>query len=278
MLDPQALAVWTAVAEGNAFALCEALGSGTVDLAAFHTKQPECVAAPWKVRHGRGFTFTQLDEFLSAYSGAAKVYILGYAALERAATLVPVLMAHGASLASPFFDTDDNVVLTLQDALGSNDAEGILEQPDPDNGDGADVDVHGDPMHVRHWLRTMEQWSPLHYIDYISRTRARELLRSGADLNAEPAPTPLARARQLQKEGRAGVGTAAALVLSAAGPWSRQAHGLFPARARAYAWMLVCLGSLLSQQPRFGSRGQVLMDVWVDVVLPLLVTRESESA
>ena len=181
-------------------------------------------------------------------------------------------MAHGASRASPVFDTDEDMVLTLQGALGSDGAEGILEQPDPDNGD-VDV-VSGDPMHVRRYLRIMEHWTALHYVDYIGGPRARELLRNGADLNAGPAPTPLACARQLQKEGRAGVDTAAALVLSAAGPWSRRTHGLFPARARAYAWMLVCLGSLLSQQPRFGVQGPALVDVWVDVVLPLLVTRE----
>ena len=105
--------------------------------------------------------------------------------------------------------------------------------------------------------------------------RARALLRAGADLEAasQGGPTPLSLARELRQAGEAGEGTAAWLVLQAAGPWSPGTHTLFPAAARLKAEAFMLLGHNLSRDPRFAGEEGSLLDAWIEVVLPHAVRR-----
>ena len=131
-------------------------------------------------------------------------------------------------------------------------------------------------------------WStPLHHLTTIGATRARALLRAGADLEAaaeaafggDGGNTPLSLARALQQAGEAGEDTAAGLVLDAAKPWSQQTHALFPAAARARAVELMLLGHLLSREsvqwgPSFVGAEVSLFDAWMVGVLPQAVQRK----
>jgi hypothetical protein len=114
---------------------------------------------------------------------------------------------------------------------------------------------------------TSRLWStPLHHLTIIDATRARELLRGGADLHAAAVadgPTPLSLAHGLDTAGNAAESTAARLVLRAAGPWSEQTHDLFPVDARTRAVELLLLGHRLSRQERFFGQEMALVDAWV---------------
>jgi hypothetical protein len=122
------------------------------------------------------------------------------------------------------------------------------------------------------WLTTSRLWStPLHHLTIIGATRARELLRDGADVHATAAadgPTPLSLAHGLDTAGKAAEGTAAHLVLRAAGPWSEQTHELFPVDARARAVELLLLGHRLSRQERFFGQEMALFDAWMHHMMP----------
>ena len=129
---------------------------------------------------------------------------------------------------------------------------------------------------ARDWLDHTHGWcTPLHHLDLISPARARNLLRSGADVRAaiEGGPTPLSLASELRDAGRAEEGTAASLVLRAAF-WEPQSHDLFPAAERARAWTLVQLGFLWSRSACFAGVEQALMDVWRRLVVPHAIHRE----
>ena len=76
--------------------------------------------------------------------------------------------------------------------------------------------------------------------------------------------------------GEAGDGSAAALVLRAAEPWSPEAHELYPGAARAWAVAVVRLGTLLSR--RFGGEEVSFLDAWRDYVMPHAVGRGSGSS
>jgi hypothetical protein len=95
-------------------------------------------------------------------------------------------------------------------------------------------------------LDTADLITALHYIvppnDLVPPPRARALLRAGADINAARGAngtTPVHPARELEAEGNAPDGSTARLILRAAGPWTRETHGLFPDKRRAEACSLV---------------------------------------
>ena len=79
------------------------------------------------------------------------------------------------------------------------------------------------------WLEATEGWTELHHIDNLTAERVRLLLRGGADVHAScEGVSPLDRAAMLAPQT-----AAAALVQTAAQPWSRQTHALFPAAPRS---------------------------------------------
>ena len=102
------------------------------------------------------------------------------------------------------------------------------------------------------------------------------LLRDGADLHAKAdvdGPTPLSLANAMQARGAAADGSAAALVLRAALPWSPQTHDLFPTASRAYAVEMLLMGHRMSRESRFGGESVALFDAWMVAVMPHLVQR-----
>jgi len=138
---------------------------------------------------------------------------------------------------------------------------------------------------VLQWLVSTRQWqpellpwdavqrlvpTPLHHFRVIGIGHTRTLLRSGADISAaahaavEGAPTPLSLAMQAQGNG------AADLIVLAARPWTPATHHLFPAAARARACELLLIGHALARQ--HGTE-QSLLDPWLDVLMPQVVTR-----
>ena len=132
------------------------------------------------------------------------------------------------------------------------------------------------------WLVTSCKWTtPLHHLTIIPAARAHALLRKGASILAASSapgdPTPLSLARELHAKGEAAEGSAAALVLKAAAPWSRATHELFPDAARAYAVRMLLVGHRLSRLPKYESVAQAVFDLWVDHMMPHIVgPRESE--
>ena len=135
------------------------------------------------------------------------------------------------------------------------------------------------------WLTISEHWTtPLHHLSTMDAACARAHLRDvGANLHAaavKGGPTPLSLAREIMlAAGDAATrddGSAAALVLQAARPWSRDTHALFPAAARARATELLIAGHRLSREPRFAPGAMALFDVWVGCVMPHAVRREEE--
>ena len=127
------------------------------------------------------------------------------------------------------------------------------------------------------WLVSTRLWStPLHHLEVIDAARARALLRDGADIHAraEPdGPTPLSLAHALHAQGAAARGSAAALVLSAAEPWSPQTHALFPTASRARAMEMLVVGHRLSRESRFEGESVGLFDAWMAAAMPHLVER-----
>jgi len=127
------------------------------------------------------------------------------------------------------------------------------------------------------WLVESRLWStPLHHLRIIGATRARELLRGGADLHAAAAaggPTPLSLAQALRAAGDAAAGSAASLVLAAAEPWGPRTNSLFPVAARTFAAELLLIGHQLSCQPRSSGQEISLVDVWTQLVMPFVVVR-----
>ena len=130
------------------------------------------------------------------------------------------------------------------------------------------------------WLITSRKWTtPLHHFTIIPATRAHALLRNGASILAAAAPgdpTPLSLARELHAKGEAAEGSAAALVLKAAAPWSCATHELFPDAARAYAVRMLLVGHHLSRLPKYEKVAQAVFDLWVEHMMPHMVARESE--
>jgi ankyrin repeat protein len=97
------------------------------------------------------------------------------------------------------------------------------------------------------WLDATRRWtSPLHHYEFVLLELVRALLVDGADVRAgdgaadAPTPLSLAAARLLHADGDG----RAALIVSAATPWSPKTHALFPVRAKARAVELVRIGWL----------------------------------
>jgi hypothetical protein len=132
------------------------------------------------------------------------------------------------------------------------------------------------------WLITSRKWTtPLHHLTIIPAARAHALLRNGDSILAAAAPgdpTPLSLARELHATGEAAEGSAAALVLKAAAPWSRATHELFPDAARAYAVRMLLVGHRLSRLPKYESVAQAVFDLWVDHMMPHIVDRASSRS
>ena len=136
---------------------------------------------------------------------------------------------------------------------------------------------------VATWLDASWLWcTPLHHLCVIDAARARELLRSGADINAcgwSPAcgwggDTPLTIAIQIRNAvGSAIEGTAAALVLRAAERWSPATHELYPEakRTRAVEVMLMCHRLSRKAVQDQGAQSGALFDALMDGVIPELI-------
>ena len=133
------------------------------------------------------------------------------------------------------------------------------------------------------WLFASEGMiTPLHYLRIVSAARARDLIRGGADIYAhqmmsEVTPVDIARKIVAMGDATEDDGSAVALVLQAARPWSRDTHALFPAAARARAVELLIWGHRLAREPWFDARfpAVALLDVWVGSVIPHAVSRDT---
>lgn len=132
------------------------------------------------------------------------------------------------------------------------------------------------------WLQTSSEWStPLHHVALIGATRARKLLRGGADVHASSGdgPSPLSLANDLHAAGHAAVGPlgdqhvceVARLVRAAAEPWTPQTHELFPDAARAHACDLLWPLARLANDPRLA--GGPPQSAFVHAVLSHAITR-----
>jgi hypothetical protein len=152
-------------------------------------------------------------------------------------------------------------------------------------------DVCAHPMHdefvfspeCAQWLAATRRWtSQLHHFEFLPIERVRALLVAGADVHAAdaeadaPTPLSLAAARLLQgdrlDDGRA------ALIASAAAPWSPKTHALFPAAAKARAVEVLRIGWLLARHLQGFSAGATQMEVafrdaWLGHVMPHAVER-----
>jgi hypothetical protein len=133
------------------------------------------------------------------------------------------------------------------------------------------------------WLEATSRWtSPLHHFEFLPIERVRALLVAGGDVHASDgganAPTPLSlTAARLLAGDRANDGRAA-LIASAAAPWSPATHALFPAGAKARAVELLRLGWLLARhlQCLIADTTEVevaFLDVWLGHVMPQAVER-----
>jgi hypothetical protein len=136
------------------------------------------------------------------------------------------------------------------------------------------------------WLAATSRWtSPLHHFEFLPIERVRALLVAGADACAgdggadAPTPVSLATARLLQgallDDGRA------ALIVSAAAPWSPKTHALFPASAKARAVELLRIGWLLARQLQNLRVGATQVEVafrdtWLGHVMPQAIEYTSK--
>lgn len=146
---------------------------------------------------------------------------------------------------------------------------------------------------VIHWLqRTRHCCSPLHLVlesrlpacedlHVGSAERALELLHNGDDPNhvrllnvVRHEPSAATVARLLAMDGRAPPGSAAALVIEAAKPWSPSNHHLFDRATRARAVDILLLGHGLADRVcPDGAQHASLVDVWQTHVMPHAVVR-----
>jgi len=87
--------------------------------------------------------------------------------------------------------------------------------------------------------------------------------------------TALGLARALLVDDPAHEGTS--LVLTAAAPWLRENHALFPVHARAQVAVLLRLGQLLVREAPFVGKEVALLDVWPLVMAHALSRSMSPS-
>ena len=133
------------------------------------------------------------------------------------------------------------------------------------------------------WLDATSRWTrPLHHFELLSLERVRALVVEGADVRAgdgeagAPTPLSLATARLLRGEGADD--RRAALIASAAAPWSPETHALFPARAKARAVELLRVGWLLARRFQGDFACEVegaFLDAWLGHVMPHAIERAS---
>lgn len=148
------------------------------------------------------------------------------------------------------------------------------------------------------WLeRTRDCSTPLHLVleSHVDTRRedmpggsadqALQLLRDGADPNAgsqcgqESAPPAASIARLMALDGKAPPGSAAAMVIKAAQPWSPSNHYCFPDETRAHAVELLLLGHALADRVcPDGAQYTSLVDVWQAYVMPHAVIRQRRTA
>jgi hypothetical protein len=167
-------------------------------------------------------------------------------------------------------------VAQLLSSYGSNRQEDLVDLTRRENNNDSDSEGSG----LADWLQLSAGWTPLHHLETLTAQRATALLRSGTNCphaipEADAAgPTPLTRAYELQQEGQAPKGSAAALLIAATGSWSPETHHLFPAPARACARAAMCVGFCLAH--RWNDMG--LYHVWRDIVMPWGIERTAPSA
>jgi hypothetical protein len=135
------------------------------------------------------------------------------------------------------------------------------------------------------WLEATRRWtSPLHHFEFFPLERVRALLVAGADVRAgdgeTDAPTPLSLAIARLQRGDGSDDGRAALIASAAAPWSPRTHALFPADAKARADELLRIGWLLARrfQSLSADATQVevaFRDAWLGHVMPHAIERSS---
>ena len=121
------------------------------------------------------------------------------------------------------------------------------------------------------WFEETKQWvSQLHHVEFLPPVRVRELLRAGDDIYSSDgevdAPTPLSIAQSLIARAGFEHHDGAKLIVSAAEPWSRHTHELFPLEARRRAVELQMVGQLLAKQPMFANQEMAFLDVWTHVM------------
>ena len=123
------------------------------------------------------------------------------------------------------------------------------------------------------WLVRTRDWTPLHYVEYMSPARTRALLREDAPIHAcgnEGGQSPLDLANLLiaQGGGSANAVASAQLVAEAAQPWSIATHALWPAAGRLRAVALLLLGKLIARDDaRVSAEAEAFNDVWGEYVM-----------
>jgi ankyrin repeat protein len=150
-----------------------------------------------------------------------------------------------------------------------------------------DDDDDAVPSECVEWLEATSRWtSQLHHFEFLPIERVRALLVACADVRAGDgganAPTPLSLAAARLLPGDRYDDGRAALIASAAAPWSPMTHALFPAGAKARAVELMRIGWLLARrlQGDFAHATQVevaLRDAWLGHVMPHAIQRLSTS-
>lgn len=141
---------------------------------------------------------------------------------------------------------------------------------------GAGSNAGSASARIATWLHATARFTtPLHHLDGMEASRARELLRDGADVHARGSGiddlSPLDVATAVLADGIGGRNEAAAtVVVSAARPWSPANHELFPHAERAVAFELLLVGARLGAE-----HGDALSEVWREVVVPAVVERRA---
>ena len=134
---------------------------------------------------------------------------------------------------------------------------------------------------LANWLVRSRGWTPLHHLDILTSSRTLSLLRRegigcdalSSNIHACSASheTPLTIAWELHDSGAAPQGSPAAMVLMAS-RWCGQSDHLFPAQVRAHARELLHAGYRLSRRVAFESAAQGFIDIWLEFVMPLVLT------
>lgn len=147
--------------------------------------------------------------------------------------------------------------------------------------------VEHNRKNVATWLARSRGWTPLHHLEILTVSSTLSLLRcegassdaACADIYAASADneTPLSIAKALHERGEAPLGSPAAMVLMAS-RWCSQSAHLFPATTQARAGELFRIGFRLSRKPAFVSVAQGFLDIWLEIVMPLVLSPVQKTA